>query len=137
MTTLTSKIFNANAPFGNSYQGDGLKIVFVCSVGMLRSPTFADVANSMNGKFNARSCGSSSVALIPLSVNLITWADKIVFMNRENKDEAIKTFEAVGYDEDINMKAIVAGVDDDFPRNDPKLIRIAKNFLENSTHFKL
>lgn len=115
----TSKIFELTTPFNNQYQGNATRLLFVCSVGMLRSPTAADVATGMG--FNARSCGTDSMSLIPLSANLIMWADKIVFMNRENYEQAMHTFRNTGYEEDIETKKSFIHVDDDYNRDDPQL----------------
>lgn len=118
--TLTQKIFELSAPYNNPYQGPGRRILFVCSAGLLRSPTAADVATRMG--FNARSCGSSDCALIPLSVNLILWADTIVFVEHSNYTKAVETFTPVDYHEDIISKAVVWGLPDDYERNDSWLV---------------
>lgn len=123
--TLTQKIFELSAPYNNSYQGAGDHLLFVCSAGLLRSPTAADVATRMG--FNARSCGSSDYALIPLSVNLILWAHTIVFVQQENYDEAIETFGSVDYAEDITSKAVVWDLPDEYCRNDPWLVARIKD----------
>lgn len=120
---LTEKIFLETTPFANQYQGPEKRLLFVCSVGMLRSPTFADVATAHG--YNARSCGTSKEALIPLSVNLILWADKIVFMNKENYLEAKETFEPVDWVSNIDEKKEILGIEDDYARNDPYLKALA------------
>jgi predicted protein tyrosine phosphatase len=124
---LTQKIFLQSTPFNNQYQGPEKRLLFVCSVGMLRSPTFADVATKLG--FNARSCGTSKEALIPLSVNLILWADKIIFMNRENYLEAKETFEPVDWVSNIDEKKIILGIEDDYARNDAYLAGVAEYFI--------
>lgn len=126
--TKTTKIFELTAPYNNQYQGNATRLLFVCSVGMLRSPTAADVATGMG--FNARSCGTDSAALIPLTVNLVVWADKIVFMNRDNYEEAMFTFNGTGYDEDIEAKKDFIHVDDDYDRNDSQLRTICWYILK-------
>lgn len=118
--TLTQKIFELSAPYNNQYQGSGKRLLFVCSAGLLRSPTAADVATRMG--FNARSCGSSNYALIPLSVNLILWADSIVFVEQSNYEEAVGTFTPVDYHEDIISKAVVWNLPDEYERNDTWLV---------------
>ena len=55
--TLTNKIFLLNAPYDNPYQGDRRRILFVCSAGLLRSPTGAHVG-SVRG-YNTRAAGSN------------------------------------------------------------------------------
>jgi predicted protein tyrosine phosphatase len=68
-------------------QTNAKRVLCVCSAGMLRSPTLAIVLHREFG-YNTRSCGSKSeFALIPITDNLIYWADEIVFVNQENYDE--------------------------------------------------
>lgn len=129
--TITQKIFLQSAPYNNYYQGPEKRLLFVCSVGMLRSPTFADIAIKLG--YNARSCGSSKEALIPLSVNLILWADKIIFMNRENYFEAKETFEPVDWVSNIDEKKVILEIEDDFERNNPRLIALAEKIIRDLT----
>lgn len=120
--TKTQDILELTAPYDNPYQGKDLRLLFVCSVGMLRSPTFADVAT--NKGYNARSCGSDLYyALIPISANLVYWADKIVFINYENYVQAKTNLE--DYANLISKKAVVLNITDDFEKNDPWLISVA------------
>lgn len=113
MTTLTQKIFQLSAPYSNQYQGTSPRVLFVCSAGILRSPTAAALMHTLKG-WNTRSCGVESYALVPLSVNLILWANKIVFMEDEHLQKALRTFEAVDYESDIKERAIVLGISDDY-----------------------
>lgn len=116
----TQKIFSDECPFANLFQTGAKRLLFVCSVGMLRSPT-AQMVASQNGH-NARACGSDvDIALIPLSCNLINWADKIVFMSPENFEQAKMVFDPVGYKEDIEAKAIVWNIEDDYNWGDSVL----------------
>lgn len=126
--TYSQKIFELTAPYNNQYQGNFTRLLFVCTVGMLRSPTAAEVATE-NG-FNCRSCGWDEVALIRLSANLIMWADHIVFMNPEAKIESLKLFENTGYEEDIKAKAMLMHVDDDYNFGDPILRIIVHNWIK-------
>lgn len=125
----TEQIFNLTAPYNNRYQGKYPRILFVCSVGMLRSATAATLASLRN--INARCCGTDDVALIRLSVNLILWADTIVFVNSTNYQKALRDFEAIDYDMDINEKKIVWNIDDDYDYMDENLCRIINKYLDN------
>lgn len=125
--SMTARIFELSAPYDNPYQSDRPRWLFVCSAGLLRSPTGAAIATELG--VNARSCGSSNYALIPLSVNLIMWAQKIFFVNKENYMEAKLTFEDVGYVEDIEPKAIILDIPDIYEAYDPKLCEILRNEL--------
>lgn len=119
----TVKIFSAECPYANKFQTSAKRLVFVCSVGMLRSPTAQMVATGMG--FNARACGSDvDIALIPLSCNLINWADTIVFMSSNNYTQALATFAAVGYEDDIKHKAVVWNIPDDYDWGDSVLWNI-------------
>lgn len=130
--TKTQKIFSDQAPYANTAQGNTQKLLFVCSVGMLRSPTAQMAATELG--FNARACGSDTeIALIPLSCNLINWADKIVFMNGENFYESLREFKDVGYDIDIREKAVLWNIGDNYDWNDPWLYN---HFLDKLKDFK-
>lgn len=125
--TKTQDILVLTAPYNNPWQGKDLRLLFVCSVGMLRSPTFADVATSKG--YNARSCGSdTNFALIPVSANLVYWADKIVFINYENYVEAKTNLDE--YASLISKKSVVLNITDDFERNDTWLISEASNVID-------
>lgn len=129
--TLTNKIFLLNAPYDNPYQGDRRRILFVCSAGLLRSPTGAHVG-SVRG-YNTRAAGSNQdYALIPLSVNLIEWAQTIVFVNLENLNQALETFDAVGYGDDIERKAVVLDIPDRYETFHPELIKMFNEFFDRA-----
>jgi predicted protein tyrosine phosphatase len=120
MATYTDNIFNLSCPYDNEYQGTASRYLFVCSAGLLRSPTAANVAVEMG--YNARSCGSHSYALIPLSTNLISWAHKIFFLNEENFYEAKETFEAEPITDCLlRDKAVIWDVEDQHNFNSPTL----------------
>jgi hypothetical protein len=119
--TKNAAIFQTTAPYRNPYQGSSERWLFVCSAGLLRSPTGAALAVKQG--INARSCGSDShYALIPCSANLINWADKIVFVNEENYFELLGNFdEYPNLVQQIKDKAKVLDIPDDFEYMDPKL----------------
>jgi predicted protein tyrosine phosphatase len=89
--TKNAAIFKTTAPYNNPYQGLAPRWLFVCSAGLLRSPTGA--ATAIKRGINARASGSNpAYALIPLSANLINWAQKIIFVNDENYQQALRLF---------------------------------------------
>lgn len=120
--TRNAAIFNTNAPYDNPYQGHHARWLFVCSAGLLRSPTGASLAAQYG--INARSCGSNfNYALVPCSANLIHWADKIVFVNIHNKDELELEFVADYSLVDLmNSKAIVLDIPDNYDYMNKELI---------------
>lgn len=127
--TLTQRIFEENGcPYNNPYQGTSPRLLFVCSAGLLRSPTAANIA--ARSGFNTRSCGSSSYALIGLSANLIKWADKIIFVNPANELEAINTFRVdTFYFKMLKEKSICWNIEDDFDYMHPQLVMQIENAL--------
>ena len=89
-STLSEQIRNARyGVVSNPYQGSDKKVLFVCSMGILRSATAARLYAS---KYNTRCAGTWDDALIPLSPILLAWADEIVFVNKENYESAVKKF---------------------------------------------
>ena len=61
------------------------KVLCVCSVNRLRSPTAAEVLSQSPFNFNTRSCGIDlDFAIVPISKNLLHWADEIVCMERHH-----------------------------------------------------
>ena len=119
--TKNAAIFKTTAPYSNPYQGKAERWLFVCSAGLLRSPTGAAMA--VERGINARSCGSNfNYALIPCSANLINWADKIVFVNPENLWQLEDNF--LGHKDlldQIERKQIVLNIPDNFEYMDPQL----------------
>jgi predicted protein tyrosine phosphatase len=68
----------------NSYQGDYKRVLTVCSANMLRSPTMAHVLSAEPYNYNTRSAGTSDFALIPVTNDLLMWADEIVCADSEH-----------------------------------------------------
>lgn len=120
MKTYTEEIYSLSCPYDNQYQGTASRYLFVCSAGMLRSPTAASVADRLG--YNSRSCGSAEYALIPISVNLIHWAHKIFFMEENNYCQTEERF--FGDNETLKMlkdKSVVWEIEDYYDRNSPVL----------------
>ena len=120
--TKNDAIFKTTAPYKNPYQGSDPRWLFVCSAGLLRSPTGAALA--IRKGLNARSCGSAlDYALIPISANLINWADKIVFVNDRNYHDALELFVDTGdLHYQLTTKSLVLDIPDMYNYNEPQLI---------------
>jgi protein-tyrosine phosphatase len=118
MITKSEKIQNYD-----EFQNDA-KLLFVCTIGLLRSATASNIAIKMG--YNSRCCGSDiNNALIPISEKLIKWADKIFFINNKNYKDAEKYFK----DDMITLmrlenKRWVWNIPDKYDYNDPELIEI-------------
>lgn len=126
--TKTEEIFKSNhCPFHNFYQGNAQRLLFVCTAGLLRSPSCAAIGAQLG--FNTRSAGSEDqYALIPVTYNLIMWADFIVFMNSKNKDEVLEKFSGNPEAKElIKDKAIVWDIPDNYEYMEATLQRIIKD----------
>ena len=115
---------------GNQFQGNAKKVLAVCSAGLLRSPTLANVLHRQYG-FNTRAVGScKEFALIPISQALIWWADEIVFVNQENFDDLDE--EEKEEIESVGVKVTVLNILDDFNWNDPELQALLLQEYDNA-----
>lgn len=117
-----NRIWNVNNP----YQGEAHKVLCVCSAGLLRSPTAANVLHKEFG-YNTRSCGSDTDhALVPLDSVLCEWADEIVCM------EARHAHEVTALDKKFEDKLTCLYIADDYAYMDDELqILIRKGYLAN------
>ena len=102
----------------NPHQTSRKKVLTVCSAGLLRSPTAADLLKDEYG-YNTRSCGTHDYALIPISEALIKWADEVVFVNMENYNSI--TDEAKAF---VANKKKVLNVPDMYEWGNPELLSI-------------
>lgn len=111
----------------NPYQGNDKKVVFVCSMGILRSATGARLYAH---KYNTRTAGTWPDALIPLTPVLIAWADELVFVNKSNYEQVIKNLEGEAYKFVVD-KSLVLDIPDSFPHMHPALIEAFKEQYED------
>jgi predicted protein tyrosine phosphatase len=114
MTTLSDEIKNARyGAVANPYQGNDKKVLFVCTMGILRSATGARIYAS---KYNTRSAGTDlEEALIPVTQTLLDWADEVVFVNPKNYGDLVGKFKLPD-----NIK--VLNIPDDYPHMDKEII---------------
>ncbi len=116
-TTLSDKIKQARyGAVANPYQGSDRKVLFVCTMGILRSATGSRIYAH---KYNTRSAGTDDEALIPLTHILIEWADQIVFVNKENFWKADKEWDLSSWDD----KVVVLDIPDTHPHMHPEIIK--------------
>lgn len=76
--------------YDNVWQGNTKRVLTVCSANMLRSPTIAHVLSAEPFNYNTRSCGTYDFALIPITRELLDWADEIVCADTEHAEKVIK-----------------------------------------------
>jgi len=116
---LNNRLFNSSNPF----QKDFKKVLCVCSAGILRSPTIANVLYK-EFEYNTRACGAiKDYALIPYDLVLGAWADEIVIAEDWIKDYIEPEF---------HSKIISLNIPDTYPYMDPVLQEmILKTYKDN------
>lgn len=78
---------NRLATSKNYFQGEYLRVLTVCSAGLLRAPTIAWVIGQEPYNCNARPAGTTEeYALIPVDEVLVHWADLIICAEQEHAD---------------------------------------------------
>ena len=118
MTIIESKR-NQLSNVNNPYQGNQTRVLCLCSAGLLRSATIADILVK-TGKYNVRNAGCSvEYALIPLSTALLQWADKIVVVE-EWYNFVTEALSAYGI-EGVDVTSLP--LEDIYCRNDPILVQ--------------
>jgi len=116
--TLSDKIRACrDGVVNNPYQGTDKRVLFVCSMGILRSATGARLYAK---RYNTRCCGTWDEALIKLTPELIAWAQEIVFVNKENYDTACYKYSEEVFKETSTK---VLSIPDAYPHMHPKLIK--------------
>jgi predicted protein tyrosine phosphatase len=109
----------------NPYQGDYKKVLCVCSAGLLRSPTVALVLSQKPYSFNTRAVGlSKDYALIVLDNVLLSWADEIVCMTKDQQKE-LKLM--------TSKPIICLNIPDNFQYRNKKLIKLIKTQYNKET----
>lgn len=128
MKTLSDEIRQCrDGVVKNPYQGPDKKVVFVCSMGILRSATGARLYAH---KYNTRTAGTWSDALVPLTPVLIAWADELVFVNKSNYDSVINAIEDEEVRKVVKDKSLYLNIPDTYPHMHPSLIQAFKEQYE-------
>lgn len=118
---MSNRMYNCKNP----YQGPMLKVLCVCSAGLLRSPTVAWVLSNKPYNCNTRAVGmDTGHALIPIDEVLMNWADKVVCVEPD-------VYEGVkAYYPDLIDKCVVLDIPDMYGTREPKLVKIVKAQLK-------
>jgi predicted protein tyrosine phosphatase len=112
--TLRSKLLVAAA----KEQGDFKRVLCVCTSGILRSPTAAQLLCQSPYNFNTRCAGlDSEKCLIPVTDLLVFWADEIVCMTPEHEAQLRSEFEIL-----VEIKCL--NIDDEYNYREPELMKL-------------
>jgi predicted protein tyrosine phosphatase len=95
------------------------RVLFICSQNRLRSPTAEQVFSGREG-FEVASAGLSPEAEVPVSADLLEWADVIFVMERVHRTRLASKFSR-----HLQSKRIIClDIPDDFEFMDATLVRI-------------
>lgn len=106
----------------NRHQTHARKVLCLCSAGLLRSPTAANVLHGEFG-YNTRAAGvTEEYALIPIDSVLVEWADEIVCVEPEVAEVAKAFITNNSTDPERALKKVtVLNIPDQFEWNNPRL----------------
>lgn len=114
--TYTEAMFKQESPYNNPYQGTDKRVLFVCSAGILRSATAARIYAK---KYNTRCAGSEGYALIPVTHELLLWANEVVFVNPENYIRTCGRFDL----DTFKCKVVTLNIPDKYEHMHPELVK--------------
>ena len=97
------------------------KLLFVCSRNKRRSLA-AETIFRDNAVYDVKSCGTNTGARVKITVGLIGWADKIIFMEKRHKELASKSFG----DSLAKKQVFVLNIKDVYEYLDSKLVEKLK-----------
>jgi predicted protein tyrosine phosphatase len=100
------------------------RVLFVCSRNQLRSPTAEQVFSTWPG-MEVASAGLDPISNVPVSPELLEWADIIFVMERVQRNKLSKKFRAYLK----NQRVIVLGIADDYEYMDPALVRLFEKLV--------
>ncbi len=96
-------------------------MLFVCSQNQLRSPTAEQVFSSWPG-IEVASAGTDRTAPVPVSPELLQWADIIFVMERAHINRIRKRLGAYLKDQ----RVVCLGIPDDYEYMDERLVTLLK-----------
>jgi len=100
------------------------KVLFLCNVNQLRSPTAEHIYKN-NDDLEVKSAGTGIGATIPVSEELLSWADIVFVMEKKQRNRVQKKFPELYK----SKKIICLYIPDEYERMDPILIRILEEKL--------
>lgn len=95
------------------------RLLFVCTQNRLRSPTAEQVFSLWPG-IDCASAGVHPSADVPLSPELIEWADMIFVMERSHRSRILAKFRSHLH----AKRLVVLGIPDEYEYMDPALVRL-------------
>lgn len=121
--------FRKMGVISNQFQGDYKKVLMVCSAGILRSATAAHILAGDPWNLNTRNAGTASYALIPVTEDLLQWADEVVCM--ETDHAILVRNKYLEYQLPVR-RIITLGIEDIYEYRNPTLIQLIKQKYQAS-----
>ncbi len=121
---------NVKSIINTPYQSDHLKVVCVCSGGVLRSPTMAKILTMPPFNFNTRSCGTEDYALVIISQSLVYWADIIVCAETYHRSVVESVMDNAYEVGEVRPPIFTMNIPDEYDYCDPVLVDIATEKLK-------
>ena len=96
------------------------RILFVCTANLDRSPTAQDLYDE-DARYEVRSAGVAAFAAVPLTRDLLLWADRVFVMNE--REDHHRTLIRINFPE-IDRPVTDLDVRDLWHRGDPELVTL-------------
>ena len=93
------------------------KLLFICTLNLQRSPTAAEI---FKDKYDTKSAGIADTAKVPLTSELLEWADVVFVMEEGHRKFISEKFP------NLNMKIINLDIQDRYYFMDEELVNILK-----------
>jgi predicted protein tyrosine phosphatase len=96
------------------------RILFVCTANVDRSRTAEDLYRT-DDRYEVRSAGVAPFATVPLTRDLLLWADRVFVMNEE--EDQHRTIIRIRFP-DVDRPLVDLDVEDRWRRGDPELVTL-------------
>jgi protein-tyrosine phosphatase len=94
------------------------RILFVCTANVDRSRTAEDLYQD-DERYEVRSAGVAPFATVPLTRDLLLWADRVFVMNE--REDQHRTLIRIRFP-DVNRPLVDLDIEDRWRRGDPELV---------------
>ncbi|MEK6287715.1 MAG: phosphotyrosine protein phosphatase [Acidobacteriota bacterium] len=112
-----------------------LKVLFVCEANRLRSPT-AETVFSGRPQLEVKSAGVGKQATVPVTTELLEWADLIFVMEKRQRNIIHSAFKEIY----LRKRIICLYIPDQFELMDPELVQLLEErvtpYLERNPNDK-
>lgn len=99
------------------------KLLFICSANLNRSPA-GERLYAHSPAYEARSCGTSQLAVQEVNEELLAWADIIICMEEHHREFLQHYFEVARH-----KRILVLDIPDVYDSDDPQLINLLRKKL--------